>query len=257
MTAIGAIGNSTPYHSHFGKSENSNTEGTRAEFAETLKTNATADQKNIGNSERPAQYTTFMGQLLDLSEAVDLSNAKGIAIWEMPEDQYQEEMQFQQRSLESQRRELEARYMQKPEMPDRSNYAGDKTYAQILRDGRVVATISNEGTVETKGSLPNDVRESLLGSLNGTYGPDFAQVRAEQLAKAFGGKIAISDTALTQKEYLKLEKPEVGEITIDYDAMKKDPDYARLIKANEKFQSFHDRRNEYISDQDAAIDILS
>lgn len=190
---------------------------------------------------RPSTATVnFQGKLVILNR-LDISGLKATPIWEMSED-------FYQSIVDSRELILEAKYRQVPEAPDLSNYAGTKTYANVVVGGKVVATIDNQGGVSTDDVLGQKLRDILLGDVNGTNGPDLAQARAEQIAKLLGGRVVGSDTALTQAEFNALPKPEEPQPWIDYDAMRADPEYDRI-------QDLKRKREEYLASQQASAAI--
>jgi hypothetical protein len=75
----------------------------------------------------------------------------------------------------------------------KANVHNQAIYAQVVKDGRVVATLDNGGGVTTANgtSAPFDV--------NGgpDSGPALAQWRAEQIAETMGGQIVMADSAQT------------------------------------------------------------
>ena len=76
----------------------------------------------------------------------------------------------------------------------------ENTYATVKVDGKVVATLYNGGSVTTTAEVAAKVSD--LNDPPGLKGgPDGAQWRAEQIAKAMGGTIEKASTAITQSEW--------------------------------------------------------
>lgn len=184
---------------------------------------------------RPSAATAnFQGRLLTLNPIAG-SNLKSTPLWEMPGSVYE-------RVASTREMLLEAKYTQFPEAPDLSNYAGIKSYADVVVGGKVVATIDNQGVV---GTLDNKLSEKLRGlseKWTGTAGPDMAQNLAEQIAGLLGGRVVKSDTALTQAEYNALPTVENPKPWVDYDAMRVDPEYNQI-------QELKQKRAEYLASQ--------
>ena len=77
-------------------------------------------------------------------------------------------------------------------------------YAQVLKDGKVVAMVENNGGIITDGATFSDA--ILRGGPQGV-GVETAQGRAEQIAKAVGGKVALSDSAMTPEAWVQRTQP--------------------------------------------------
>ncbi|MEK1901500.1 MAG: hypothetical protein AAAB19_18225 [Rhizobium sp.] len=198
---------------------------------------------------RPSSATfKFMGRVIDATNlAVDL---KPMNISELPEDEYQSFIEGEAARIEANRKYLEMQHTQFPEPPDLSDYPGNKPYATVTVDGRVVATIFNDGSVQTDdNALGSKLKDILKGSINGTNGPDLAQDRADQIADMFGGRISKSATALTQPQYAALPKIVVQQPTIDYEAMMSDPLYAQLQKQTGNLEILKQQREAFLSQQ--------
>lgn len=100
-------------------------------------------------------------------------------------------------------------------------YAGNQTYATVEKNGKVIATLLNNGGMMTSNAIGFS-----LGHIPDTgSGPALAQARAEAIAKQLGGSIHKASTALTQSQYSSLPG-----LTFRRDdaAMKADPMYATL-----------------------------
>ncbi len=72
-----------------------------------------------------------------------------------------------------------------------------RPYAEIVVKGKVVATIDNQGIAVSKDPAWSERYRDVMGSLNGTVGPDLAERTAKAIAKALGGRVVKQETALT------------------------------------------------------------
>lgn len=99
------------------------------------------------------------------------------------------------------------------------NHPSQKLYAEVIVNGQSVAKLYNSGAMETSNAMYG--RISKLPSVKDPQGtgPVLAQERAEELARALGGKVVSSSTALTAAEWGKV--PPV-EFKVDYEAMERD-----------------------------------
>jgi hypothetical protein len=139
---------------------------------------------------------------------------------------------------------LAANYRTMPEEPGLSSDIRTDAYATVVVGGKVVATIDNQGVVGTDDDvLGAKLRDALLGSVNGTNGPDLAQARAEQLAGLLGGKIVKSDSAITQSAFNSLLTSQAAMPSVDYEAMRNDPLYAQL-------ETLKQKRADYLTQHD-------
>jgi len=87
-------------------------------------------------------------------------------------------------------------------------------YARVEVNGKTVATFSNDGYATTAGSFGGiDWENDAVG------GPQLAQRRAEQVAKAKGGTVVMSSTAMTQEQW---QARPAQTVSIDFAAMKQD-----------------------------------
>lgn len=98
------------------------------------------------------------------------------------------------------------------------NIPTDENYAQVMVGGKVIATLTNNGYAVTDNVMGDRVR-GLLRDEGGYQGPELAQRRAEQIAKAFGGTIVKAKTAQTQSEWNSRTAPTWQ---VDYARMEKD-----------------------------------
>ncbi|NKJ38684.1 hypothetical protein [Rhizobium sp. SG570] len=172
------------------------------------------------------------GAVLDRSALKSLGNT-----WELSDDVYGNIVSGMQMSLE-------ANYRTMPEEPGLSSDPRTDAYATVVVDGKVVATIDNQGVAGTDNDvLGAKLSDALLGSINGTNGPDLAQARAEQLARLLGGKIVKSDSAIAQSAFNSLPPSEAAMPSLDYEAMKKDPLYAQVETLKQKRADYLTQQN--------------
>lgn len=119
--------------------------------------------------------------------------------------------------------------------PDLSNNPAYKDYARVTVNGKVVATLDNNGGAITSNAIGAKVAGVLPGSVNGQSGPALAQARAEAIAKLLGGKVEIADTALTQSAWAAIPTPKA---TIDHAAMTNDAMYRNLQQLRQNRAAF-------------------
>lgn len=91
---------------------------------------------------------------------------------------------------------------------DQSNDPRQHTYATIVVDGAPVAIVDNQGVAISSDEDYLKFADILADEVNGTNGPDLAQLRAEQIASALGGTVTIASTVLTQNEFDALASPQ-------------------------------------------------
>ncbi|WP_417533487.1 hypothetical protein [Marinobacterium stanieri] len=146
----------------------------------------------------------------------DLSQTTPVS--ELPEEDYQMLLDGMQRMLESMHTRIQP---------------GDprllEPYAEIVVDGRVIATVDNNGYIGSDVNLRYlGIDMDAISGGNLPKGPERAQVLAEQLARAAGGSVWVrSDTALDQATYDRLEQPRA---VVDWLAMQADPYNLNLLK---------------------------
>lgn len=115
----------------------------------------------------------------------------------------------------------EQMYSRITNLDELQNHVSQKVYAEVKVGDQVIATIYNGGTSMTSNAYSgkiNDIIEELDSKLTG---PEGAQERAEAIARAFGGRVDMADTAITQAEYL-ATAPFEPKYEIDYAAMERD-----------------------------------
>ncbi len=93
----------------------------------------------------------------------------------------------------------------------------DATYAEVKIGGKVVATLTNNGYVQTSNALSGKIRD-ILGREDGTQGPALAQQRAQKIAEAVGGVVVKAATAQTQAQWEM--RPPIKWI-VDHEAMER------------------------------------
>lgn len=76
----------------------------------------------------------------------------------------------------------------------------DENYAQVVAGGKVIATLTNNGYAITDNAMGDRLR-AVLRDEERYEGPELAQHRAEQIARAFGGAVVKAETAQTQSEW--------------------------------------------------------
>ena len=143
---------------------------------------------------------------------------KAVPITEAPEDVFQQIMTAKKVMLEMD-------YSRHPDTSRNPTYA---KYADIVVNGKVVATIDNHGFVETSNAMGDacaDAIKSADASAGVTSGPLLAQARAEKIAAAMHGSIVTAPTAMSQSAFNAVPQPKV---TVDDAAMRRDPRYAEL-----------------------------
>ncbi len=102
------------------------------------------------------------------------------------------------------------------------NHVSQKTYAEVQVNGQTVARLYNSGAAETSNATYGRVKDlPSMGEDEKSTGPELAQKRAEEIAKALGGTVVKSSTAVTQAQYLAAPPFEV-KYKIDYAAMERD-----------------------------------
>jgi hypothetical protein len=92
-------------------------------------------------------------------------------------------------------------------------------YATVEVNGKTVATLYNSGAVMTSNADYGRVSKIASVSAPQGTGPNLAQERAEDIAKALGGTVVPGKDALTQAEFYAL--PPI-EFKVDYAAMEAD-----------------------------------
>lgn len=100
------------------------------------------------------------------------------------------------------------------------NHPSQKTYAEVMVNGKSVAKVYNSGAMSTSNAAYGRISKLDSVANPGTMtGPELAQLRAEEIAKALGGTVVKSSDAITQGQWL--ATPPVR-FEIDYAAMERD-----------------------------------
>lgn len=145
----------------------------------------------------------------------NLASANMGHISEAPEELYND-------YIRSQESFLEARYTQINADP---NSARNQPYAAIKVNGQTVATIDNNGYVESSGAIGSRLH-TLLSEDDGTRpGPGLAEDRAAKIAALLGGSVEKASTALTQSAY---QSSRANSLSVNYEAMREDDAYQQL-----------------------------
>lgn len=190
----------------------------------------------------------FQGKLfaLDASFKIGSETLKGTPIWELPDSEYQEYLA----QMEHSAAHLESQYTDRPwdaSVEESLKWfpvsPATQPYATVTVGGKVVATIDNQGVVSTESEgLGKQLADLLLNDVNGSNGPVLARARADQIAKLLGGQVGKNETALTQSQFLALPSVVEPKRIVDYDALRRDPQYLQL-------ESLKEKRAEYLRQQ--------
>ncbi len=116
----------------------------------------------------------------------------------------------------------EMMYSRPTNLDELKNHVSQKVYAEVKVNGQVVATLYNSGSSMTSNAVGARIQNlPSMGESEKSTGPELAQKRAEEIAKALGGTIVKSNTAVTQAQYRATPPFEV-KYKIDYAAMERD-----------------------------------
>lgn len=154
------------------------------------------------------------------AQPLDMSKIKPVAVWEQPEELFENFMSAHEAILES-------RHSTRPDTSKNPAYAA---YATVQVGGQVVAEIDNHGFVTTSnraGAMLGNLPNSAQGVISG---PNLAKARAEYLADLLGGEVVMSSTALTQAAFANVPQPK---IELDTQAMLSDPLYQNLQRVKQ------------------------
>lgn len=204
------------------------------------------DAQDSADGQASVQTFKFMGQVVTATNLA--SQLKAIDIAELPEADYQSAMASQLKSIEMSEHALESQYTDYS-APDLSNEPRLQSYATVTVGGKVVATIDNQGSVESSDADYLKFKAALSESVNNTNGPDLAQHRAEEIAAAVGGTVQKSSTAITQNQFNALPEVATVSATVDYKAMQSDPAYQIIQDMYAQYESTMQRRAQYLSTQ--------
>lgn len=163
----------------------------------------------------------------------------------LPENEYQAHLQAEAQLIEQMKAALEGAHSQAVG-PDPSRYPALQTYASVVVNGQIVATIDNQGVYKTSPDVASKLSHLLPNDFAGGNGPDLAQARADIMARALGGKVVKADTALSQGQFLSL--PEYRqEWAVDHAAMLNDPAYQEIQQAQTRLDNLQRERAEYLA----------
>ncbi|MEA4856650.1 MAG: hypothetical protein AAGU21_03120 [Solidesulfovibrio sp.] len=166
---------------------------------------------------------------IDLASVRSVSaTCKAVPLAEAPEDLFQ-------RMMAAKKEMLENDYSQLPEISRNPTYS---KYASIVVNGKVVAEIDNHGFVTTSNSMAGPCSDAIKAAdmrAGVSSGPMLAQARAEHIAEAVNGSIVMAQTAMSQSAFDAVPQPQV---TIDYEAMRRDPRYAEIEQLQKAHAAF-------------------
>jgi hypothetical protein len=134
--------------------------------------------------------------------------------------------------LEMMKSVLEGAHMIPPDLSDNPAY---KDFAQVKVDGKVIATVDNNGCVTTSNAVGARIAKALPGDVCGKSGPVLAAARAKTIAEIFGGDIIASPTALKQTEWEKIPIPRSN---LDYQGLAQDTAYQNILKLQQSHAAF-------------------
>jgi hypothetical protein len=113
-------------------------------------------------------------------------------------------------------------YAKPTNLHELKNHISQKTYAEVVVDGKIVATLYNGGMAQSSNAIGGRIQNlPSMGAGETATGPELAQKRAEEIARALGGTIRKASTAATQAQYL-AASPFKVEYQVDYEAMERD-----------------------------------
>lgn len=204
-----------------------------------------AEDAQESASGQPAQYTfSLLGKIVTATNLA--TKLKPMDIAELPEADYQTAMDVRLKGITLSEKSLQSQYTDYS-APDFSNEPRVQTYATVTVGGRVVATIDNQGVVESSDADYLRFKAALSESVNTTNGPDLAQRRAEEIAAVMGGTVQKSTTAITQSQFEALPEAATTKTTVDYDAMRRDPAYQMIQDMYAQYENTVQRRAQYLA----------
>lgn len=156
-----------------------------------------------------------------------VTSLKATPVAELPEDRYQSLLAGLETMLDAASRSEDN--MIQPDASGLANHPALQTYATVTVGGKVVATIDNQGVVSASNEVSSRFANRISNELNGSNGPDLAQVRAQEIAALLGGKVVRSSTAMTQMQFnANPIDQDALRPRIDAEAMKQHPLYQQL-----------------------------
>nr|WP_321445619.1 hypothetical protein [uncultured Cohaesibacter sp.] len=193
--------------------------------------------------------TELSGKKLDITGKAYLG-----MVWEQSDAFYQAWLDTQQRWLELEQLSLEANHTFIERTQAQSEHPDYQPFAQVIVQGRVVAEISNNGITFSDTSFPKALQDILAQETGEKQGPSYAQARAEQIASFLGGQVVKAETALSQEEFDRLERPTLFRKRIDYEGMKNDPMFLEHQKSIDKYNDLLEKRAAYVAQQTVRVD---
>lgn len=167
-----------------------------------------------------------------------------INIAELPEAQYREFIENEQRRIDANAFHLQQQYTERIEQPADSPLT--RPYASIVVGGKEVATIDNQGVITTDDALSDALKNRLAAADTGKGGPLQAETNAAILAAHFGGRIRAASTAITQAKYEELVATPAPTPRVDTAAMQKDPLHAQIESWNAGLEDIMRQRDYFL-----------
>lgn len=141
---------------------------------------------------------------------------------------------------------LDAASRSEPDPSVLTSHPALQTYATVTVNGKVVATIDNQGVAGASNAVASRFADRISNEVNGSNGPDLAQLRAQQIAALLGGKVEKASTAMTQQQFnANPIDPDALRPRIDVEAMKQHPLYQQL-------QDIRAQRMAFLAQQEAS-----
>lgn len=81
------------------------------------------------------------------------------------------------------------------------NHASQQVYAEVIVNGKSVATVYNGGSMQSSNATHSKIKNLPSVANPQGSGPELAQQRAEAIAKALGGTVVKSKTAISQTQW--------------------------------------------------------
>ncbi len=163
-----------------------------------------------------------------------IASSQTVHVSDLPERHFQDYLQRTQSFLEARHSHLQP-----------GDARLNETYAEVIVNGRVVATLDNNGYLQTSNGFLNQLGvEHGSGSLNPPNipkGPALAQARADYLSQLTGGTVLVHITALDQATYEGLEQPKV---IVNHQALNQAPFNLNLLQIQQARQEFLQRQTD-------------
>ncbi|SEI75952.1 hypothetical protein SAMN05421831_10998 [Allopseudospirillum japonicum] len=140
-------------------------------------------------------------------------NISQVGLSELPKKDFQQILQGTRSYLENSYSQIE----------NYKNNPVNDTYAEVVVDSQVVATLDNNGYLTTSNAFYAKYQAVLDAGINPPgvpKGPELAQARAEFIAQLTGGRIRQHENAMDQTAYEQADKPFVS---LNIEGMLQDP----------------------------------